>query len=690
MTDEALRALAIDAGLQPRWIDNDGAERDVSVETLRAALQALDLPATTAADLEASHARLGQEQSAVGLPPLIVAGVGTPIALGPSGARAHVRVEYECGGAVEFETNDQGDLPPIDRIGYHRLLLDGCERAVAVAPGAAHTLADAAAGRRMWGVSAQIYGLRSSGGDEIGHFGAVAELAEGAARHGADLVALSPAHALFLADLNHYTPYSPSNRLFYNALYADPAQVLGARRVAAVDGHSAVGASQARLIDWPSASRARVAALRALYDDFCKTDLAAASTLAADFVAFRAEGGEALERHAVFEALHAREFGRDFTKWNWRDWAPELRDPASRAVACFARDQAREVGFHIFAQWLVDRSMARAQGRARAAGMSVGLVSDVAVGMNAGGSYAWSRPGDILLGLSIGAPPDVLAPRGQNWGLTTFSPRALRATGYAPFLQTLRAALRNAGGVRIDHVMGLVRLWLTPDGAEATDGVYLSYPTDDLLALVRLESRRHCSIVIGEDLGTVPYGLRERLAAEGIAGMRVLQFERGHDRFNPPDWYAPSAVAMTATHDTATFAGWWRGCDIDARAELDQLAPGRTRETSAAERASERGMIWRAFEEAGVAAAPRPSPDEPEAALDAALEFVAATPAALAIVPLEDALALEDQPNLPGTTTEHPNWRRTYPGLAGGVLDNPDVSARLRAFDARRRTAGRR
>ncbi|MFO1133928.1 MAG: 4-alpha-glucanotransferase [Rhodoblastus sp.] len=688
MSDDALRALAAEAGFQPRWTDNEGVDREVSADTLRASLAALGLFAQSAAQIADTRARLVSERASAALPSLLVAQQGGRAALGRVRSGAHVRIEYELGGAADLRVDEEGLLPRLDRAGYHRLYTEDREITLAIAPPIARTLGEAAGGGRMWGLAAQIYGLPSKGDGGIGHFGAVAQLAESAARRGADLVALSPAHALFLADENHYTPYSPSSRLFYNALYADPADVFGAERVAPIAARiesDAPGASP--LIDWPRAARARTRLLRALYEDFCATDLKSSSSLAADFFAFRAQGGEALEAHALFEALHAHEFRRDFTKWSWRDWAPELRDPASRAVANFARDNCGETGFHVFAQWLADRSMARAQGRALAAGMRVGLLSDLAVGMNAGGSHAWSRPEDVLLGLSIGAPPDMLAPLGQNWGLTTFSPRALRAAGYAPFLATLRAALRNAGGVRIDHVMGLVRLWLVPDGAKATEGVYLAYPTDDLFALLRLESRRLEAIVIGEDLGTVPYGLRERLAREGIAGLRVLQFERSHDRFNPPDWYPATAVAMTATHDTATIGGWWRGADIDARASLAQLPPGRSGEQCENERAAERELVWRAFVEAHVAGGPPPQAQEEGAAVRAATRFVAQTPAALAILPLEDALGLRDQPNLPGTTTEYPNWRRRYPGEAATMLEEGDVPARLADLDARRRVA---
>ena len=702
MTDDALRALAGAAGLASRWIDNGGVERAVSADVLAAALQALGFPAGNAADMQESGARLAAERLAS---PSLVAGlVGRETII--QNVRAHgafARLEFEQGGALDIALDDDSNalrLPPLDRIGYHRLIVDGRVIMLAIAPGSARTLASVSEGRRMWGLAAQIYGLSSKGDGGIGHFGAVADLAESAARSGADALALSPSHALFLADSAHYTPYSPSSRLFCNVLHGDPTLVFGPDRVRSIAAsaqaqpddhqpdHDAQGASasaRADLIDWPRASQARVRQLRAVYASFRDLDLATSSPLAQDFLRFRAAGGAPLQAHATFEALHARQFDRDFTKWNWRDWPADLRDARMPAVAAFARTHEDEVGFHVFAQWLVDRSMARAQSRAVAAGMRIGLVSDLAVGTNAGGSHAWSRPEDMLLGLSIGAPPDMLAPLGQNWGLTTFSPRALRATGYEPFLATLRAAMRNAGGVRIDHVMGLARLWLTPDGANATDGVYMSYPIDDLLALIRLESVRHAAVVVGEDLGTVPHGLRDRLAESGVAGMRVLQFEHDQHRYYPPDWYPETAIAMTATHDTATLAGWWRGADIEARDAAGQLPAGRTRQQCDSERAHERAMAWDAFAAAGASrGAPPAATEDPRPVVDAALAFVARTPASLVLVPIEDALGLDQQPNLPGTTTEYPNWRRRYSAEAGAMLERADVADRLRTLSALR------
>jgi 4-alpha-glucanotransferase len=323
----------------------------------------------------------------------------------------------------------------------------------------------------------------------------------------------------------------------------------------------------------------------------------------------------------------------------------------------------------VFLQWVADRAFADAQFQARSAGMRIGLVADLAVGMDATGSHAWSRPSDVLGGASIGSPPDAFNAAGQNWTLAAISPRAMVETGFGPFLATLRAALRHAGGVRIDHVMGLARLWLVPDGMDPTQGAYLSYPAEDLLRLVALESHRHRAVVIGEDLGTLPWGFADRLADHAVAGMRVLWFEREDDGFKPSGLWSPTAVAMSSTHDLTPVAGWWRGTDIAARAELDQYADGGA--TERAQRDSDRARLWQAIDPA------EPVPAEPAPVVDAALRFVARSPSRLALIPLEDALGLEDQPNLPGTIDEHPNWRRRLDRPVDEALADPAVARRL-------------
>jgi 4-alpha-glucanotransferase len=312
--------------------------------------------------------------------------------------------------------------------------------------------------------------------------------------------------------------------------------------------------------------------------------------------------------------------------------------------------------------------------------MPVGLIADLAVGADRAGSQAWSRKSQMIHGLSVGAPPDIINNRGQDWGLGAFSPHAMQARGFEAYIEMLRAVFAHCGGVRIDHVLGLARLWMVPDGASSAEGGYLRYPMEDLLRLIALESHRHRAIVIGEDLGTVPAGFDTRIASAGLLGIRVLYFETDGGHFRPPSAWSNQAIATTTTHDLPTVAGWWTGRDLAWRERLDLLAVGETLEAAQAHRADERNAMWQAFHHAGVTNAWLPghaTAADAEAVVDAALGYVALTPAPLALIPIEDALGLVEQPNLPGTVETHPNWRRRLPAVADELFARPEVQRRF-------------
>ena len=676
MSDDALIRLAEAAGLLVHWEDAGGAPRTVSPDSLRAILSAMDLPCANEGEIADSHERL---QASAAAPSFLTAWVGERVHLILSSA-AMPRLVLENGSASDLDAVHEGEGWSFDAPlapGYHRIETDGGAVTLAVAPRRGFTVADAAPGRRIWGVAAQLYSLRGRRGEPFGEFGALADLCRSLGRQGADALAISPVHALFAADPARFGPYAPSTRLFLNVLFADPSILLA---------DAQTGEPGDELIDWPTAGAAKLARLRAVFERFqAQSPPGERSQLEA----FRREGGEDLERHARFEALHAH-FRAESGARGWEDWPQPFHDPASAAVAEFAARNAAEVGFHVFLQWLADLSLAHAQAAAKDAGMAVGLIADLAVGMDAGGSHAWSRPDDLLHGLSVGAPPDLFQPAGQDWGLAAFSPAALRRSGYEAFLSTLRAAMRHAGGVRIDHAMGLRRLWLTPQGASPTEGAYLQYPFEDMMRLIALESARARAIVVGEDLGTVPQGFREETTAAGMMGMRVLWFERdAQGGFQPPAAWSRDAMAMTSTHDLPTVAGWWRGRDIDW---LDQLGRKASLEGPAEERAAretDREALWRACAAAGVAEGPQPPPSGGQDAVDAAIAYVARSACDLAIVPLEDLLGEVEQPNLPGTIDEHPNWRRRLPAAPDVLLREPRVAARLDRLAQERPTGDR-
>jgi 4-alpha-glucanotransferase len=685
--DAAICDLASRAGIASKWEDYAGEPHVVSVDSLKRILAALDLPCGTADDLACSQQLL----EAPALPPLVTGTAGKPIDLPLQQDSDRVHVAYEDGkvGELSARCGPRGlRLDAIVEPGYHSIEIGGQRTVLAVAPSRCVTIADVAPGERVWGIAAQVYGLRHSGDCGIGDMAGVAALAKTAAALEADVLALSPLHALFGADPNHYSPYSPSSRLFYNPLHADPRSLFGEERVGKAAESAGVAArahqlEQGSLVDWPQSADVKLAIYRRLFADFTGTDLSAAAPkhrMAADFGSFRAAGGKQLEDHVRFEALHAAMLGSDRGNWNWRDWPVSWRDPRSQEVTHFAERNESEVSFQFFLQWIAERSIAAAQRTAKQAGMRSGLLADLAVGMSNAGSHAWANQKEILAGLEIGAPPDLYNTKGQNWGLTTFSPRALSSGGFAPFIATLRACLRHSGGLRIDHAMGLLRLWVIPQGADAKEGAYLAFPIDDLMRLVALESHRQHAIVIGEDLGTVPPGFRDRLGQTGIYGMRVLWFERENKRFTPPAEWSTDSVAMTSTHDLPTVAGWWGGKDIEARNQLGLVADIEAEEVA---RAGDRRSLWRAFRRARAGAVGMPPPADTAAPADAAVKFIAETSSQLALLPLEDALALQEQPNLPGTIDEYPNWRRRYRGEAGDLLKEPQTRRRLEPLTRR-------
>ena len=676
MRDRELYETAQRCGLHPQWIDAHGKRRGVSPESLRALLVAMQ------ADAASAHA--GEH-----VPHLVTTAARRPRFMLPrhlGHELERVRVEFELGGtqgyaakvARDGSVRLDSDLPP----GYHTLEVRGARLTLAAAPARCFGVIDSVGetDARSWGLAVQLYGLRAPRDIGVGNFGALAELARSAARDGAAAIAISPVHAMFAADPGKFSPYSPSNRCFLNVLLADALDLVGPRdfdqltrslRLTA----EVAGLRRAKLVDWPRAAAAHRRVFEAVFERFEAGTIAGAS----DFAKFRRDRGAALTHHACYEALHEHLRSTGAT-----DQSPALRDAQSSGALAFSHANTRALTLHAFLQWCAARSCAHAQSVCRSHGMAIGLIADLAVGVDPGGSECWMRPRDMLAGATIGAPPDMLNAIGQNWGLTTFSPLALAREGFAPFLDILRASMRHAGGVRIDHVMSMLRLWLVPSGAQPRDGAYLSYPADDLLRLVALESWRHRCIVIGEDLGTVPAECRTRLAAAGVLGMDVLPFMQSGKDFTAPARWRGEAVAMTSTHDLAPVAGWWSGRDLDWRGRLDLFGDS----TEAAERAvrdRERTQLARMLRRARIARLSERAP--PDSAVDAAIDTVARSPSPLVIVPVEDLLGAKEQPNLPGTIAQHPNWRRRYPGDAATLLGKPKIAARLRRLQRGRRKA---
>ncbi|UCZ85224.1 4-alpha-glucanotransferase [Pseudomonas sp. L5B5] len=691
MSDAQLEILASRAGLAVDWIDANGRPQKVEPRVLRAVLAGLGHAADDDQQIEHSLRQLQRQQDSRHLPPLLTVDVGRGLDLARYfPAHTPCRVQLEDGTCLALQLDEASVLPGAMPVGYHSANIEDEHFTLAVAPERCYSVADAVGSHapRAWGLGVQLYALRRSGDGGFGDTQALEELARQAAERGADALAISPLHAMFSSDPQRYSPYSPSSRLFLNSLYAAPGTILGERAWrTAIEACDLAGALQALeqqpLIDWPKAAQAKQQALRELYEGFCHGE----HPLHQDFASYRLAAGEALENHCRFEAIQALRVARGEDP-DWRHWPEHWRDPASPELARFAEEQAHEISFHAFCQWLIARNLERVQSAARSSGMGIGLIADLAVGADGGGSQAWSRQDQLLAELTVGAPPDILNRQGQGWGISAFSPEGLQRNGFRAFIEMLRANFAHAGGLRIDHVMGLQRLWVIPLGAAPCDGAYLYYPVDDLLRLLALESHRHQAIVLGEDLGTVPDGLREKLAARAMLGMRVLLFEQDHGcRFKPILDWPDNALATTSTHDLPTLNGWWHGRDIDWNQRLELVDEAGARQWRE-HRQRERDGLRQAL-----AADPqnfREPLEETDQLLDASVRFLGHTRAPLVLLPLEDALGIDEQANLPGTVEGHPNWRRRLAGSARHLLDDTDAARRLEQLACARQQAHER
>lgn len=489
---------------------------------------------------------------------------------------------------------------------------------------------------RHWGLAVQLYSLRSARDGGIGNFTDLKQLIEIAAANGAAAIALNPLHALFPDRPHDASPYAPNSRLFLNVLAVDVAALPeAAREVAARRGRDP------DLIDYAAIGKRKLAALRAAYKQFRDRPSEARRN---DFEAFRADRGEALLRFSCFEVLREK-----FAAKPWRDWPAPWDCPDTAALERFRADNREACEFHEYMQWNADRQLRECKETARKAGMAIGLYIDLAVGIHPDGADAWSNQHSVLNGVSVGAPPDELNTSGQDWGLAPFNPASLPDNDFAALRELLRAIMRHAGAIRIDHVLGLNRTYMIPRGMSAQEGTYVRFPFEALLRVIAEESNKARCTVIGEDLGTVPEGFRDTLARFGVWGYRVMLFERDQSgSFKPPETYPAEALAAFNTHDLSTLRGWLTGHDLEVKRKLG-LDPG---ETDEQRREAREKWRWFVGERAGEFR------NDEVAAL---VKLLGDTPSKLVIVSIEDILRIADQPNIPGTVDEHPNWRQRLP-----------------------------
>ena len=596
------------------------------------------------------------------------------------------------------------DLPlPADLpLGYHRLEIDlefaGHEATpLIVTPDQCRTPADIAAGARHWGVAVQLYSLRSENNWGIGDFSDLAELLRLAAAAGAGFIGISPVHALFPSDPMLYSPYSASSRHALNIMFIDVASVLevqGSRRAQAIMGDPSfrtrlTQVRAATQVDYAAVASLKMSVLRAAFERFRTEHLARHTARAAACRAFQRERGETMRLHTVFDAIDGHFRRHRGTGAGWHNWPEEYRSPGSEAVRRFAQEQADEVDFHGYLQWIAAEQLGAVRQLARELGLEVGIYGDYAVGVNASGSETWSDQSLYCTGAAIGAPPDPIGPGGQEWGIPPQDPRQLRRTAYAPFVALVRASMRTCGALRLDHVMALFRQWWVARGFKSVDGAYVHYPLEDLLGVVALESHRNQCLVVGEDLGVVPDEIRRALPQFGVYHYKVVLFEQKNGEFVAPAGYTRHALAAVTTHDLPTLRGWWSGHDIDLWEKLGFFADSSVGERVRAERQANRRSLLRALrkqklwagEDAEAAAVP-----EYSAELSRAVHvFLGRSPTALVTVQIEDMIGMLEPVNVPGTSSEYSNWTRRVTSSAGEIFARSDVRELCAAMTASRK-----
>jgi (1->4)-alpha-D-glucan 1-alpha-D-glucosylmutase len=693
--DESLRRLCARYGIATAYDDVWGARHDVSREALTALLR--DAGATLPEDAAATERAAWRDA----LPPVQVVAAGAggfSVALRLPADTAHFtwRLVEENGTAHEgveqtaaLQALERADVDGVPRVryrleirlpltpGYHRLgIVDrpgpNSETLIVCAPPHCHRPPALEAGGRLWGLTLQLHSLRSHRNWGIGDFTDLAAFTAQAAREGAGVIGLNPLHALFPHNPAHASPYSPSSRAHLNTLYIDVEAVPDFLDCAPARARVNSPVFQARLaalrdeqrIDHVGVAAAKHEVMELLHQRFRRRGVDDAEVHALE--RFRERGGEAARQHAVFEALQEHFHHLDPSVWGWPAWPAAYQDLGSPQVASFAEKHAERVGYFEYLQWQAARQLEAVGRQCDALGMPVGLYLDLAVSVDRGGADAWRHRSSFALGARVGAPPDVFNPNGQDWGLPPLAPDRLRESRYAVFIEALRANMRGAGAIRIDHVMMLMRLFWIPSGGTGRDGSYVHYPYEELLSILALESERHRCLVIGEDLGTVPDAMRDAMRRFGVLSYRLLYFERESDgAFRAPGAYPRDAVVAVSTHDLATLAGWWSVHDLRARFALGLFPDATTFEQQVLERAQEKVRLLRTVqqqvelspESLATAAGGAGLDAEAVAAMHA---FLAGAPSSILMAQLEDALGEIEQANLPGTTDQHPNWRRKY------------------------------
>jgi 4-alpha-glucanotransferase len=683
----ALYQLAERAGIQTSFVDSAGNEtRRTPDDTIVALLAAMGFPASTDMEARATLESLDGQREHASLPPasIVIRREGAPLELQASlphtsGHAAQWTLEiteengphHERHGSAYPDGHSQltialPDLP----LGYHRVEMrvgeqSTGERLLIVAPPRCYDADEVLTGERAWGVTANLYAVRSARNWGIGDCTDLRRLLEWSGSLGGAFVGVNPLHALRNRGWD-ISPYSPLSRVYRNVLYIDVEAVpeLGSsveatERLRSVSFRADLArAREGDRVDYELVMALKRPFLEMLHRLFLEHHLGVDDARGQAFATYLHDEGETLNDFATFCALEevlSAKLGKQL--FDWREWPEEYRDARGPAVQQFRAEHAERIDFHRWLQFELDRQLGEVAEAARHAQMAIGLYQDLAIGSSPTGSEPWAMPDLFARGVSIGAPPDPLGPLGQNWGLPPVDPNRLAAQGYRYWTHLVRAAFAHSGALRIDHVMGLFRQFWIPDGRSGADGTYVQYPAEHLLAILALESVRAKALVVGEDLGTVPPEVPPALERWGILSSKVLYFERDtNGAFLPTARYPRSALATANTHDLATLRGFWEGRDIEIRRSVGIIGSDDHAAEELRRRDADRALLLDRLTSEGFTFRPHPDRDAIRSAVHS---FLRRTPCWLVGLSLDDIGDERDAVNVPGTTQGmYPNWSR--------------------------------
>lgn len=664
-SDKRIVECAAEAGIEVRYCVPDGNDRDAAPEVLQALIDQLEKyegSGFTDYFLASPECR-----GYFALPFVITAAM-------------RFALIDENGDTRELENIDQpgGRLyyPPLSA-GYYELKISDNHTSlrflIIVAPARVYEPEPLHAGEKMNGLSISLYSLRSAHNWGIGDFGDLERFVRLAARYALDFVAINPLHALFLSDPGWNSPYSPSSRRWLNPIYLDVTAVAAftespcAQRWFA-DSKTVTLLGRLReteMVDYRGVWAVKKRALEIAFAHFQDADPCALVAARQGFTDFIAEQGEALYDFALFEVLDAvcrDPQAMEQPQQGWLNWPESYRDPRSEAVRAFAAAHESGIRFHMWLQWLCNEQLRRLRRVALEQGLALGIYGDLAIGVARGGADTWQTGREYCLSISIGAPPDPFAPGGQNWNLPPWHPRRLITSGFRPFIEVLRANMHHYGMLRIDHVMGLERLWWITHGTTARYGAYVRYPVDAMMAILALESHRARCLVIGEDLGNVSQRMRNMLSRYGVYTSSVLRFARAAGRYLASQDYPVQALMVTSTHDLAPLDGYWSGRDLNTMQQLGLFANEDSFKRAQAEREADKRALFSRLQASDLVSqtACLPRKLTPELRLAVHL-FGAAAPSKLYAMQIENILPMEDNFNMPGVACGYPNWALKLP-----------------------------